>query len=155
MRRDFPRIPITSQQSLFNLLCEFGKELVSNHLLKDSGFGDNEVKYPVPGDNIVATGHPKYLAPGQKEPGGKAKLKIGRVYVNKEQYFEGIKPKVWDFHVGGYKVCERWLKDRKGRELSYDERDIYRKITKALSETIRLMKKIDEAIDEHGGWPIK
>ena len=37
-----------------------------------------------------------------------------RVYINKDQYFEGVIPEVWNFHIGGYQVCEKWLKDRKG-----------------------------------------
>jgi hypothetical protein len=60
---------------------------------------------------------------------------------------------VWNFHIGGYQVCEKWLKDRKGRTLSKDDIAHYQKIVVALSETIRLMKEIDKVIDKHGGWP--
>ena len=61
---------------------------------------------------------------------------------------------MWEFHIVGYKVCEKWLKDRRQRELSYEDISHYEKIVVALGETIRLMKKIDEVIDAHGGWPI-
>jgi predicted helicase len=57
--------------------------------------------------------------------------------------------------VGGYQVCQKWLKDRKGRALSEEDILHYQKIVVALNETIRIMKEIDEAIDEHGGWPIQ
>ncbi len=60
---------------------------------------------------------------------------------------------VWNFHIGGYQVCEKWLKDRKGRTLSKDDIAHYQKIVVALAETIRLMKEIDEVIEQHGGWP--
>ena len=60
---------------------------------------------------------------------------------------------MWAFHIGGYQVCEKWLKDRKGRPLSKADITHYQKIVVALSETIRLMKEIDEVIDQHGGWP--
>jgi Type ISP C-terminal specificity domain len=60
---------------------------------------------------------------------------------------------VWNFHIGGYQVCEKWLKDRKGRALSKHDIAHYQKIVVALSETIRLMKEIDEVIEAHGGWP--
>ena len=60
---------------------------------------------------------------------------------------------VWNFHIGGYQVCEKWLKDRKGRTLSKDDIAHYQKIVVALSETVRLMKEIDKVIDKHGGWP--
>jgi hypothetical protein len=65
----------------------------------------------------------------------------------------GVCEDVWNFHIGGYQVCEKWLKDRKGRNLSADDRAHYQKIVVALSETIRLMKEIDAGIEQHGGWP--
>ncbi|MBU0641260.1 MAG: helicase, partial [Planctomycetes bacterium] len=62
-----------------------------------------------------------------------------------------VPPEVWEFHVGGYQVCEKWLKDRKGRTLSYDDIQTYRKITEALRRTIQLMGAIDQAIPT---WPL-
>ena len=60
---------------------------------------------------------------------------------------------VWDFHIGGYQVCHKWLKDRKGRTLSDEDVAHYQKIVVALNETIRIMAEIDEVIEAHGGWP--
>jgi len=60
---------------------------------------------------------------------------------------------MWNFHIGGYQVCEKWLKDRKGRTLSKDEIAHYQKIVVALNETIHLMAEIDKVIEQHGGWP--
>ena len=60
---------------------------------------------------------------------------------------------VWDFHIGGYQVCHKWLKDRKGRTLSKKDIAHYQKIIVALNETIRIMAEIDEIIETHGGWP--
>jgi hypothetical protein len=68
------------------------------------------------------------------------------------QYFEGVPPEVWNFHIGGYQVCEKWLKDRRGRTLSFDDLTHYQKIIAALKETIRLMAEIDAAIPK---WPIE
>ncbi len=79
----------------------------------------------------------------------------GRVYINKTQYFEGVPLAVWEFHVGGYQVCQKWLKDRKGRTLSFDDTKHYQRIVAALAETITLMERIDETIEEHGGWPLQ
>ena len=78
----------------------------------------------------------------------------GRVWINREQYFESVEPEIWAFTIGGYRPAEKWLKDRKGRMLSDDEIDHYRKIVAALVET-RLLKlaEIDEVIGKHGGWP--
>jgi len=67
--------------------------------------------------------------------------------------FAGVPQEVWEFQIGGYQVCEKWLKDRKGRTLSAEDIAHYQKIVVALTETIRLMKEIDEVIDVHGGWP--
>jgi hypothetical protein len=76
------------------------------------------------------------------------------VYVNERQYFAGVSEDVWGFHVGGYQVCEKWLKDRRGRVLSYDDVEHYQKVAVALGETIRVMGEIDEGIEGLGGWPI-
>ena len=67
--------------------------------------------------------------------------------------FQGVPEQVWDFHIGGYQVCHKWLKDRKGRVLSDEEVARYQKIVVALSETIQIMAEIDEIIEVHGGWP--
>lgn len=56
---------------------------------------------------------------------------------------------------GGYQVCEKWLKDRKGRRLELEDIRHYQRIVAALGETIGLMARIDEVIEEHGGWPIE
>jgi hypothetical protein len=64
-----------------------------------------------------------------------------------------VREGIWHFHIGGYQVCEKWLKDRKGRTLSRDDIIHYQKIVVALNETIRLMQEIDEVIEQHGGWP--
>ena len=118
--------------------------------------------YPVPGDHTVAKGHQKYLAPGSPEPGTENPVPSGRVYISKAdrragtegQHFEGVPPPVWAFHIGGYQVCEKWLKDRRGRQLSYEDLTHYQRVVVALKETIRLMAEVDAAIDSHGGWPI-
>ena len=79
------------------------------------------------------------------------------VWLDKSQTtgFAGVPEPVWNFHIGGYQVCEKWLKDRKGRTLSAEDIAYYHKIVVALSETIRLMAEIDAAIESHGGWPLK
>ena len=79
---------------------------------------------------------------------------MGRVYINAKQYFEGITSKVWEFRIGGYQVCEKWLKDRKGRTLGADEIEHYQRTVSALAETRTLMAQIDSLIADHGGWPI-
>ena len=144
LKMDFPRLLLTSNLALFRQLCGLGTKLVGLHLIEK--LGPKITSYPVAGDNTVET--VRYTEPGQ----GAAK---GRVWINKSQYFEGVSPDVWDFHIGGYQVSRKWLKDRKGRQLTYDDLTNYQNTVSTLAETIRLMAEIDETIDAHGGWPIK
>ncbi len=67
--------------------------------------------------------------------------------------FRGVPENVWNLHIGGYQVCEKWLKDRKGRTLGAEDIAHYHKIVIALTETIRFMAEIDQVITTHGGWP--
>jgi SOS-response transcriptional repressor LexA len=77
------------------------------------------------------------------------------VWVDKAQTagFKGVREDVWNFNIGGYQVCEKWLKDRKGRKLLKADIEHYQRIVVALRETIRLMKEIDKVIEKHGDWP--
>jgi len=67
---------------------------------------------------------------------------------------DGVPPEVWEFHIGGYQVCQKWLKDRKGRKLDYGDLDHYSRTVAALGDTIHLMAEIDRTIANHGGFPI-
>jgi hypothetical protein len=66
------------------------------------------------------------------------------VYINDTQYFDNVPETAWNFYIGGYQPAQKWLKDRKGRELSYDDILHYQKMIVALSETDRIMKEIDK-----------
>ncbi len=145
LKIDFPRLPLTSDAELFRALCRAGDELVGLHLLERRP--PPITSYPVDGTHEVE--QVRYTAPG--EAGSDA----GRVWINREQYFEGVPPEVWNFHVGGYQVAQKWLKDRKGRRLTFDDLAHYQNVVVALAETIRLMSEIDAVIDEHGGWPLR
>lgn len=59
---------------------------------------------------------------------------------------------VWEYTIGGYQIAHKWLKDRKGRLLTFDELQHYGRIVATLNETIRLQVKIDAAV---GSWPFK
>ncbi|GCF08385.1 type ISP restriction/modification enzyme [Dictyobacter arantiisoli] len=143
LKIDFPRLPLTSDVELFRELCALGERLVGLHLMEK--VGKQTAKYPVPGNNVVEKIDYTQRADAPDQ---------GRVWINKTQYFEGVPSEVWDFHVGGYQVCQKWLKDRKGRRLDFNDIMHYQRIVAALSETITLMEKIDIMIDEHGGWPL-
>ena len=63
--------------------------------------------------------------------------------MNKDQYFADVPEIAWVFHIGGYQPAQKWLKDRRGRVLSWDDIGHYQKIVKILSETDRIMKEIE------------
>lgn len=108
---------------------------------------------PVEGDNIVARGYPQFLPdPAASQAAEPQSTPLGRVYINKTQYFDRVPQATWEFHVGGYQVLEKWLKDRRERTLSYEDSQHYQKIVTALTETITLMDQIDEAIPS---WPLQ
>ena len=142
LRIDFPRLPLTSNKELFKALAEKGAELVSLHLMEAPVLEQQrtQIKFDVAGSNVVEKVTYNETAK--------------HAYISKVQYFEGVPPEVWNFHIGGYQVCQNWLKDRKGRKLSYDELAHYQKIVVAIRETSRMMEEIDEVIEEHGGWPL-
>jgi type I restriction-modification system DNA methylase subunit len=133
---DFPRVPMPPDKDMFVKICKIGQELIKLHLLEAEILEDEKQwpGFPVKGDGVVAKGYPTYVTHAD-EP------QKGKVYINKDQYFEGIRPDVWEFHIGGYQVCEKWLKDRRERTLSYDDINHYQKVIVALGETIRLMKE--------------
>ncbi|MBI4296822.1 MAG: hypothetical protein HY667_06870 [Chloroflexi bacterium] len=138
LKMDFPRLPLTSDKQLFMSLAEKGAELVSLHLMESPALNHIIINYPVAGSNIVEK--VTYAENNQ------------RVYINKTQYFEGIAPEIWNFHIGGYQVCQKWLKDRKGRTLTYDDITHYQKVVVALKETLRLMADVDALIPT---WPLQ
>jgi predicted helicase len=143
LKMDFPRLPLTSDTVLFRELCTIGARLVNIHLQRV--YLTTHTGFPITGDTIVKK--VQYTAPEKGEP--------GKVWINDSQYVTGVPENVWNFHIGGYQVCEKWLKDRKGRILSFDEYAHYQQIIAALAETITLMENIDQLIDGHDGWPMK
>ena len=158
LRADFPRVPITDDIDLFRALVNLGSELTAVHLLKSPSLTGGQLAFPVPGDNIVERAHPKYYAPGEIPDGEIAPIERGRVYIGKSgkrpvkqgQYFDGVSPEVWASRIGGYQPMDKWLKDRKGRPLTFEDIAHYRKIAGALGATMRLTAAIDEAVTDAG-----
>ncbi len=139
LKIDFPRLPLTGNLELFRSLARLGGELVALHLLESPKL-DHPITEWVGGRNPEVE---------------KISWSKNTVWVDKAQTvgFRGVREPVWNFHIGGYQVCEKWLKDRKGRTLTKDDIAHYHKIVVALAETIRIMEEIDEVIEKRGGWP--
>lgn len=128
---EFPRIPLPKNKTQFKALVDLGRQLRELHLSKQEGSFDSDVTYPEIGDNVVS----------------QYKFKDDCVYINKSQYFGNIPKKAWEFFIGGYQPLEKWLKDRKGQVLSFDEITHYQYMVYAISKTIDLMSQIDQIVE--------
>jgi hypothetical protein len=113
-------------------LAKLGGELRKLHLLENIELRDGIADFPLRGNGEVEK--------VQYEPA--AGKTGGRVYINDTQFFDNVPPEAWEFYIGGYQPAQKWLKDRKGRKLEYDDVLHYRKIIRVLIETARVMGEI-------------
>ncbi|NMM14113.1 MAG: N-6 DNA methylase [Rhodoferax sp.] len=149
LKSDFPRVPLSNQAlapvdtaqeatdfvAIWNALLPLGMQLIDLHLLKNVPSA-LRVKFAMPGSNEVE----------------KPRFENGRVWINATQYFDGVPADTWGFKVGGYAVCEKWLKDRKGRQLDFADIQHYGAVVAALTRTRELMQEID-AVANGKLWP--
>ncbi|WP_236631264.1 type ISP restriction/modification enzyme [Chloroflexus sp. MS-G] len=135
LRTDFPRIPFTADADLFRQMTDLGQQLIALHLLRNPA-NTAGVKYQGQGSDRIE--HVRY------NPSN------GRVSINADKYFEGITPEMWEYRIGGYQVLEKYLKDRKGRQLADPIRYIH--IANAINETIAMQTKIQAlypSVEQH------
>ncbi len=133
LRIDFPRVPFPESSDDFESLSELGWELVQAHLLRQlprRGLANYHGK----GDHTVEA--VRYSPQEQA------------ISINKTQFFKPVPQAVWDFHVGGYQVLDKYLKSRKGRKLSLDEINHVAAVADSLAFTVDQMAKIDSAYRE-------
>jgi len=134
LKIDFPRIPFTKEYTLFNQMAEFGERLVGLHLMKSPELDITATRFQGIGNGRIE--RPRYDA------------QTKRLYINLNQYFEDIPDSVWDYQIGGYQICDKWLKDRKGRDLSLEEIKHYCKVVTSIKKTMELQPSIDKAFKE-------
>jgi predicted helicase len=127
LKSDFPRIPVPTQQD-FKYLVRLGHELRELHLMKSPIMDIGDTTYPEVGSNVVE----------------KLSYSDHKVWINDRQYFGNVPERAWNFYVGGYQPAQKWLKDRKGRELTHEDITHYQRIINILLETDRIMLAIDE-----------
>ena len=139
LKVDFPRLPLTGNQELFRALSQVGAELTSLHLLEATNLSQQA---------------PEFIS-GRSREVEKVSWSGDAVWIDRARTtcFKGVPEQVWSFQIGGYQVCNKWLKDRKGRTLSNEDIAHYSKTVVALRETIRLMSMVDTIVGQHGGWP--
>ncbi len=128
LKTDFPRIPYSSDQKKFDALAKKGAELRELHLMESEKLDELITTYPVDGDHELI----------------KPCFEDGKVWINTTQYFGNVPKVAWEFYIGGYQPAQKWLKDRKGRNLTLDDIMHYQRIIVALTETDHVMKEIDK-----------
>ncbi|MBQ8701539.1 MAG: N-6 DNA methylase, partial [Prevotella sp.] len=126
LKIDFPRIPYPTDWEKFRDLAEYGEELRHLHLMEDLP-SKTSVSFPVRGTMQVDC----------------YRWEQNRVYINSEQYFEGVPESAWNFYIGGYQPAQKWLKDRKGMTLSFEDVKHYQRIIYVLQQTERIMQEIN------------
>ena len=152
LKLDFPRVPLPESVDLFRRLAEAGHDLLALHLLESPKLGK-------PITSCAGPRNPEVGRVGWSDgtvwlDAGKTSAREGHRATKPGTIgFQGVPEEVWDFHIGGYQVCHKWLKDRKGRTLSDEDVAHYQKIVVTLNETIRIMAEVDEVIEAQGGWP--
>lgn len=129
LKIDFPRIPFTKKYELFLELAGLGKELTELHLLKHKSLVHPIVRY------WGRSGNDKIEKPFYDE-------KEKAIYINDDRYFENVTPEMWNYQIGGYKVMEKYLKDRKGRQM--EDPGHYCRMATAIAKTIELQNDIDK-----------
>ena len=126
LKIDFPRIPYPTDWEKFRDLVEKGEELRLLHLMEDLP-NSTGISFPVAGSLQVDC----------------YRWDNNRVFINSEQYFEGVPESAWNFYIGGYQPAQKWLKDRRGLTLSFEDVKHYQRIIYVLWQTERLMQEID------------
>lgn len=126
LKIDFPRIPYPTDWKKFRDLVEKGEELRHLHLMEDLPHSTG-VSFPVGGTLQVDC----------------YRWEENHVYINSEQYFDGVPESAWNFYIGGYQPAQKWLKDRKGMTLSFEDVKHYQRIIYVLQQTERVMQEID------------
>jgi predicted helicase len=130
LKSDFPRVPYPNDKETFWKLVPLGTRLRELHLLTHPDIRQAITTFPEAGDDTVT----------------KPAYKDGRVYINEDQYWDGVPEAVWNFYVGGYQPAQKYLKDRKDKKLTSDEFANYERMIVSLNETIKVMTEIDEVM---------
>ncbi len=147
LKIDFPRVPFTNNQKIFWEMVKLGGEIRKFHLMEHSESSNLITQFPVSGENEVVKIEfhlTPCLSAGRQPLSSKDKENVGQVWINETQYFENVPEVAWNFYIGGYQPAQKWLKDRKGKKLSFEDVLHYQKIIVALINTDRLMNEVDK-----------
>jgi predicted helicase len=140
LKIDFPRIPYPDDAEQLIRLVGFGERLRKLHLMENVeatlAVAQNVANFPVAGTNEIENSFTEKSND----------YRDNKVFINSTQYFDNVPQAAWEFYIGGYQPAQKWLKDRKGRKLDYDDVRHYQKMIAVLCETERVMMEIDSAV---------
>ena len=139
LRTDFPRVPFTKDRVVFTQVAALGARLTGLHLLDSPELDTPTCRFEGDGDAVVVR---------TKTQGFRYDLDAQRVYINKTQYFGPVSPEVHDYRIGGYQVCDKWLKDHKDRRLDLDDIRTYCWMVTAIGMTLRIQELVDDLYPE-------
>jgi predicted helicase len=133
LKIDFPRVPFTANYKVFQKLANLGNQLADLHLMKSEQLNKPISRYQGKDDNDTIE---KIIYSEEEQ----------RIYINKEKYFDNISSELWNYQIGGYQVLQKYLKDRKDRNM--DDPRYYCRIETAIDKTIIIQKQIDQIYNE-------
>ncbi|MCL2306138.1 MAG: hypothetical protein FWC43_12415, partial [Planctomycetaceae bacterium] len=127
LKVDFPRVPYPEDVERFWNFVTLGEKLRRLHLMEGVNPQPGTANFPVANSNKVE----------------KLEYRNGKIWINDTQFFDNVPLEAWNFYVGGYQPAQKWLKDRKGLTLTFDDIEHYQKIIHVLLETQEIMQEID------------
>lgn len=148
LKIDFPRVPFPHDPASLADISAKGEALRRLHLMQPAAIGETPFPFEGEGDSVVEK--PRFETASPSPSGADAPPSSplkgrgqGKVWINADQGFAGVSDIAWNFHIGGYQPAQKWLKDRRGRTLTYDDIRHYQRIIKILDETARIMSEIE------------
>jgi hypothetical protein len=116
------------------MLSDLGEKLVRLHLEQDARCnGLEDFAFGGEGDCMV-----------EKING--SRFRDEHLYINKNQYYDGLSEEMLGFQVGKYIVLRKWIDDRVGIRLTKDDIDHYMRIACIIKQSMLIINQIDSTL---------
>ena len=132
LKIDFPRIPFPEKRKHLEDLSIWGNKLIHAHLLRE--FPKHKNLLQGRGSKII--GKPKHDPSENK------------LFISEDLFFTCVTTEIWQFQIGGYKILEKYLRERRGRTLSLEETQTLERIIYSIGFSINAATKVDELWNE-------
>ena len=139
LRIDYPRVLAPASEPLYEQLSRIGERLIEVHKLRLMPQTVTTKWINLRNDSIISG----------------VKWSDETIWIDSSGTIglQGVPKDVWEYCIGGYQVCEKWMKNRKGRPLTQEDLVYYQNVVAAIAETLRLAGDVEEAIKRSGGFP--